>query len=82
MIQVDEFETEMRVHENFFSLITEEKVYQKTLDKILKHYGGLAIQVGHQSNNTAYIHTGLEEDLPRLWRTLYFDWKGNWRRHQ
>ena len=72
----------VRIRKNYLSMITEEKVYQKTLDKILKDYGGLAIQVGHQSDNTAYIHTGLGEDLPRLWSIIYFEWRGNWRRHQ
>lgn len=81
-IQVDEIDDQIRVHEKFFSLVTEERVSKKTLDTILKEYDGLAIQVGNKSNNTAYIHTGLEEGLPKLWRTIYFDWKGNWRRHQ
>ena len=38
---------EVRIRKNYLSMITEEKVYQKTLNKILKEYGGLAIQVGH-----------------------------------
>ena len=78
----EEIGVELMIHDKFLSLITEEIVYQKSLDKILKDYDGLAVQVGRQSSNTAYIHTGMEENLPRLWRTIYFDWNGNWRRHQ
>jgi hypothetical protein len=81
-IKVEEFEEEIIVNGKFFYLLTEEKVFQKTLDKILEIYGGLVFQVGRQSNNTSYIHTGLEESLPRLWSTIYFEWKGNWMRHQ
>lgn len=78
----DRIGDELRIRKNFLSLITEEKVTQNTLDELLKDYGGLAIQVGHHSTSTAYIHTGLEEELPRLWSTIYFEWKGNWMRHQ
>ena len=73
---------ELRIRKQFMSLVTEEKMDQKTLEKLLEKYDGLAIQVGHQSTNIAYIHTGLKEELPRLWNTLYFEWKGNWERHQ
>lgn len=81
-IKDDRVKDELRIRKNFLFLITEEKVYEKTLSELLKEYDGMAIQVGHQSTNIAYIYTGLEEELPRLWNTLYFDWQGNWERHQ
>ena len=81
-VRDERLEDELRVKKNFLSVITEQKVYQHILDELLKDYGAQVIQVGHQSTNVSYIHTGMEEDLPRLWRTIYFDWAENWRRHQ
>ena len=69
------------VNKGHLTLITEEKVGKKKLDKLVENYGVNAILVGRQSSNTAFLHTGAEKDLPRLWSTIYFDWNEKWSLH-
>ena len=73
---------ELRIKKGYITLITEEKFEKKTLDELIKEYGVKSVMIGRQSSNTAYIHTGEEDNMPRLWSIIYFNWNENWRRHQ
>jgi hypothetical protein len=78
----DRLEEGLWVNKGHLTLITEEKICTKKLDKLVEKYGVNAILIGRQSSNTAFLHTGAEKDLPRLWSIIYFEWNEKWSLHQ
>jgi len=71
----------IHVKRNYLSTHSKEKIDERVIYRLIEKNRVDAFMVGYPDKNIALIYTGLENKMDRLWKTIYFDWNGMWRRY-